>query len=190
MSLKELQEKIKNLKSDMINSDKFYSQFSDYVDAKKKLKIAEDHLYAVKRAHHGDWSKRSDELYKEMEELNTRLLDIKKSKDLVIPDNVEQWLRGHYHGVDWGWGLKIVWLSEDTRWAIITNKGGIAGQGTPMGSAGYYYARTEHWISPTFINIMGYNSDLMFHRVEGKLTKEIKQKMIDAIPELEKQLNN
>ena len=87
-------------------------------------------------------------------------------------------------GVDFGYGgIKIVWHSDDERFVIITNKGATAGQGTAMGTHGYHYAPTEHWLVDTKEG-NSFHTTTKYFPVEGRLTKEKKQQMIERIKEL------
>lgn len=125
-----------------------------------------------------------EDLNTERKCLESDLIALKEKNELVVPDHIKRWLLEYNQGVDWGYGgLKIRWISEDEKWCIITNGGGTAGTGTPMGSGGYYYAETKHFLGRTdrkggFTNRFG-------EVYGGKLTKEVKAKMIAMIPQFE-----
>ena len=108
-----------------------------------------------------------------------------------MSETVQKWFDKYIRGIDWGYKEpKIVWVSPDERFAIITAPGSTAGTGTAMGTGGYYYAASTHWLTDikeggTYggFRYQGVDSlkDMEF---EGRLTKEIKAKMIARAEEL------
>lgn len=118
--------------------------------------------------------------------LESDLKALKEKTEFKVPDHLQKWLKEYSQGVDWGHGgLKIRWISEDEKWCIITNGGGTAGQGTPMGTGGYYYAEASHFLGRTDYKGGFNNRHGEIHG--GKLTNEVKEKLIALIPALEKE---
>lgn len=118
--------------------------------------------------------------------LESDLRALKEKNELEVPDHLKKWLKEYSQGVDWGYGgLKIRWISDDEKWCIITNGGGTAGQGTPMGTGGYYYAEASHFLGRT--DYKGGFSNRHGEIRGGRLTNEVKKKLIALIPDLEKE---
>lgn len=121
--------------------------------------------------------------------------ELKKKKiegQIQLSERVEKWFRNYKSGIGWGYKEpKIVWISEDERYVIITNPGGTAGTGTAMGTGGYYYASSTHWLTET---IEGYTylgqsrgaagTAPKWLEFDGRLTKEKKAEMIAFAEEL------
>lgn len=133
----------------------------------------------------------------DIQALKKELKNKKEDNKLQISERVKRWFSNYKSGI--GWGYKeptIVWISEDERFVIITDPGGTAGTGTPMGSGGYYYASSTHWLTETIEGSTYLGRSTMTSKAapkwlehEGRLTKEVKQKMIDYSEELKKQNN-
>lgn len=141
------------------------------------------------REHEERWWKKNEakreELQSQVRLLKDELRAAKESNEIKIPDYIKAWLKEYHYGVDWGHGgLKIRWISEDEKWAIITNGGGTAGQGTAMGTGGYYYANCSHFLG--CIEHSG-SMDNRYAEIEGgRLTQERKAALIASIPEVER----
>lgn len=61
-----------------------------------------------------------------------------------------KWEKNIQNSMDWGYAEPcITHIMANGRFVILKVPGTIAGQGTPMGSGGYYYARTEHKLVDT-----------------------------------------
>jgi len=124
--------------------------------------------------------------------LKRALKEEKLKKELKIPDCLSSWLFEYKRGVDWGYGgLVIVWISDDGRYVIVTNKGTVTGTGTAMGSGGYYYAKAEHWAVDTkcMVTYHAHSSKIADLVVKGRLTKAKKQQLLDAIDEYKKNVS-
>jgi|ERR1700723_3547791 len=110
------------------------------------------------------------------------LIELQKERGIKISPEIEKWFYKWQSGVNFGYNdPKIVWISDDEKFVIITNKGGTAGQGTAMGTGGYYYSNTEHFLASTQHGSYLDNNHSMF-KIKGRLTKENKQKLIEYIP--------
>lgn len=153
-----------------------------------------------------------EEVQPQLQELNTKLENLleeqrelrKKKEPLKISNRLAKWLREYSRGVDWGYGGLLIReiLDPEERFVIITNPGSTAGQGTPMGTHGYYYSKTMHWVADTFVEGSSWgshqqnleikgkyilsNGRVMRKEVEGRLTKEKRQILLDAVEEYKK----
>lgn len=149
----------------------------DYLALIKEAKVIEE-----------KWQKKQesfrDDLETERRCLESDLKALKEKGKLKVPDHIKKWLKEYSDGVNWGYGgLNIRWISKDEKWAIITNNGGTAGTGTAMGTGGYYYAEANHFLGRITERGSMYNK---YAEVEGgRLTKEVKAKMLAAIPKIE-----
>lgn len=170
------------------------AQIDDIRDVRKhhpELVELEKNVYEIKQKHFEEsqsliscWNSDIDALKKELKRK-------KEENSIFLSENVEKWFRKYLGGVNFGYkSPKIVWISEDERYVIITSPGGTAGTGTAMGTGGYYYAPSSHWLTEiieggTYMgrSHRGINSPKWMEH-EGKLSKEIKQKMIDYTEEL------
>lgn len=174
---KAIKEKIKELEKSISDLRDYRKHIPKYCELEKKLADLKNRY----------WIKtypKLDKISDEISSLKEELREMKKSRELKISPRLEQWLKDYNRGVDFGYGgIKIAWFSKDERFVIITNKGGTAGQGTAMGAGGYHYSPTDHWVIDTKEGNSYHNTKQHF-RIEGRLTKEKKQEMIDRIKEL------
>jgi hypothetical protein len=174
------------------------AQISDIRDVRKhhpELVELEKKVYEIKQKHYEEsqslincWDSDIDALKKELKRK-------KEDNDIQLSERVEKWLRKYLSGVNFGYKEpRIVWISEDERYVIITSPGGTAGTGTVMGTGGYYYAASTHWLTETIegVEFMGNRAERApeWLEHEGRLTKEVKQNMIDYTKELRNTKNN
>jgi len=195
---KSIKDQISQTEKEIADLRDIRKNLPEYVALEKKLyKMREDYFDSV----HSSINAKEDDVRM----LKQQLKRIKAEKELELPERVQHWFDVYERGVNWGYGgIKVVWISDDGRWVIITNKGGTAGTGTAMGTGGYYYAASTHWLSDTHSE-PGYSSRIYlksreedkhgmnytsnkFGEFEGRLTKEKKQALIDLIPDLEKDI--
>jgi len=130
-------------------------------------------------------------------EIKAKQLELKQKKT-KYPE-IEKWLdRVYGGGVNWGYGgLKLRYVDPNNMFIIVTNKGTKAGQGTAMGTAGYYYATAENFVvfpqyGTYFRSEMPHGkhtSNQMFRIEGGKLTTENKNNLIKQAKEYCKQYN-
>lgn len=126
-----------------------------------------------------------DELQNQVYLLKDELRAAKEAREIEVPEHIQDWLKEYHRGVDWGYGgLKIRWISEDEKWAIITNGGTTAGTGTAMGVGAYYYANCSHFLG--CIEHSGGMENRYGEIDGGRLTQERKEALIARIPEIEK----
>jgi hypothetical protein len=181
---KEIKLDIEKIESDIDDIENYRKHIPGYEEMEKKLQALRYKYMEDIRNQVNVWKSDVDALKKEIK-------NIKLDKELVPSDKISLWFRNYKGGVHWGYGgLKIAWISDDERFVILTHKGGTAGQGTAMGTGGYYYAPSNHWIADTSIATghRGYGpSGNSFMETEGRLTKELKEKMIAHMEELRKE---
>lgn len=128
--------------------------------------------------------------------LKKKELQNKRPPEFII---MERWVKGKYSsGVNWGYGgISLKYIDPEFKYIIATSKGGTAGTGTAMGTGGYYYATAEHFVTfPQFgtwresrlPHYEGRSSNQMFSE-EGKLTNEVRNRMIEKAEAYCKQWN-
>lgn len=187
VTIKSLKEKLDELNR---RSKNITSEFPEIVEAVLAFDEARQHMYEVHRKYDKQIAARQKELMKEQFDINQQIKEIRKKREIDVPEEIYKWLHGDFAvGIDFGYGgasknLKIVWLSDDKKFAIVTNKGGEYWSGIGFQN----YGRASHWgvevfgdsyakISPNFIT----------SQIEGRLTKVLKQQLIDEINEYRKQ---
>ena len=184
---KELKKEIQSLGDELrelrgsLYKDKAYIKYSEMAD--KRLK------------------KLREKIEPEEEKLNEKLIKLRKeledkrlSGKLQLSEKLTQWLRQYMSGIDWGYkNPVVVWHSDDERFVILTHPGGTTGQGTVMGSGGYYYSPSDHTMIDTELdsggrlsseNKLGYK---IGNYVEGRLTKIKKQELFNMLEKYKKE---
>lgn len=190
----ELKKKIYDLKEEIEDIRNFRKHIRGYREMEEKLQNLRNEYFESIRD-------QVTALESDIRVYERQIKEAQQARALELPDNVRRWFSVYAKSMDFGYGgLKIVWVSENGRWIIITNKGGTAGTGTAMGTNAYYYAPVRHYLCDTYCDpslngrvhlksmgdndIHNYTSN-RFGEFTGKLTKEAKQKLIDMIPNLE-----
>lgn len=177
---KDIKQEIENLDNQIFQIKKYPSEI---IELEKKL-------YDMKNAHLDEVRPQVNVWKSDIEALKLELRKKKEENQIQLSERVEKWLSKYTSGVSFGYAEpKIVWISEDERFVIITSPGGTAGTGTAMGTGGYYYAASTHWLADTtnparYIGDGGKGNRWMEH--DGRLTKEVKEKMIAYTEELRK----
>ena len=170
---KEINQEIKNLENQIDDTRNLRKHRPEIVELERKIEAI--------RASYREETETSIACWKsDIEQLKKELKNKKEDNQIQLSEKVKKWFRNYLSGVSFGYkDPKIIWISPDERFVIITSPGGTAGTGTPMGTGGYYYAASTHWIT----EIVEGKSYLDFGEVkllehEGRLSKEIKEKMI------------
>lgn len=183
MSIKDNKQEIARLEAKIADLEDYKKHIPGWEERHAKL-VAERGNYFK------SIEKKREHLMDAIRECKNDIADAKKKNEIEIPDELKQWWRKYGSGVNFGYGgIRIVWISEDKKWVIITSKGGTAGTGTPMGTGGYYYAPSEHWLACTKLGEYMGRPQNYFGRIEGRLTKERKKELINQIPQFEKELS-
>lgn len=127
-------------------------------------------------------------LYSEKQKLEKELKERKLSKKIQLSVYLSDWLQQYMRGINWGYKLPLItWHSEDERFVILTHPGQTSGTGTVMGSMGYYYSPSDHILIDTKRDDRetsygkGKLGFKIGDRVEGRLTKEKKQMLLNQL---------
>ena len=175
MTIKELKNEIKRLEAeneDFRNYRKNIEGYAELEDKLYKMRNAYWKSSEEKRTQNGNW----------IREYKKEMLEKQKQNDIELSPELKDWYRNWGSGVDFGYnGTKIVWVSPKEDFVIITSKGGTAGQGTVMGTSGYYYSNTHHMLAYTKTRRRYTEGNSYDKNYDGRLTKELKQKMLDDI---------
>jgi hypothetical protein len=129
-------------------------------------------------------------LIKMRDEIRALKVEYKKptKKKGVIPQNLVNWLWKWKSGVDFGYyDPYIKWISPDEKYVIITTPGSTCGQGTVMGTGGYYYGSTSHYLVKVIEGAQWLdhkNSKIAEHN--GRLSKEKFNEWMKLLTEIEK----
>lgn len=183
-TLKAIQADIKTLETQLDDIKDIRKHCPELVKLEEQIqKIKEDYREEIK-AQVNCWES-------DIQQLNKELKNKKEDNKLQLSESVQKWFRKYISGIDWGYKQpRIVWISPDERFAIITSPGSIGGTGTAMGTGGYYYASSSHWLTDIKENGMYISNrrdgvaSIKELEVEGRLTKEMKAKMIARAEEL------
>ena len=166
MTKKEIKTKIDKIESEIRNIQSYNN-----IEGYKKLY---DQLYEMKN----DYNKK---IYPELQRMFAEAHDLKREYEkpakekLVVPKHIQDWFRSWRSGINFGYaGAFIKWISLDEKYVIITSPGGTSGQGTAMGSGGYYYSRTQHYLVKVIegARYLDRGEGGRISQFEGRLTKE------------------
>lgn len=176
--IKEIGEEIRNLRRAHWDDKEYIKLIEKANKIKEKLENKND--------------KKIDKLRNEQSKLMEELEDKKLSKRIQLSPYLLNWLKQYMQGVNWGYKNPfIVWHSDDERFVILTHPGQTSGQGTPMGAGGYYYSASDHSLIDTKLDSRGLHLNKLGYKigeyVEGRLTKEKKQILLDRLEEYKKQ---
>lgn len=138
---------------------------------------------------------KENEIYGKLAELRKELEKRRLSKKIQLSKYLEDWLYQYMSGIDWGYKKPfIAWHSEDERFVILTHPGQTVGQGTAMGAGGYHYSSSDHHLIDTKVDARGIRNTQHIKLgykigsyVEGRLTKEKKQILLDRLEEYKKE---
>jgi len=176
----------KDIKLEIENLEKQIDDIKDIRKQRPDIAILEDQVRAMKQSYMQEIESSVTCWRSDIQYLKKELENRKKDGEIYLNERISKWFRQYIGGIDWGYkDPKIVWISPDERFAIITSPGGTAGTGTAMGTGGYYYASSTHWLTEIKegyayfgrrTGVAGEASKWLEH--EGRLTKEVKEKMI------------
>jgi hypothetical protein len=184
-TIKQIDAEIKEAK-EQLSTKYWYKQDETYLKLIKELDEAKKKVREYEIEHYEEAYKNVSEVREIINELESEKQLKKLKNSIVIPPDVQDWFKQWGTGVDWGYGKpKIVWISPDYKYVIITIPGGTAGTGTAMGTGGYYYAPSSHLATETKgRHHSGYRDEVWkTSEIEGRLTNNIKQQLIDQINE-------
>lgn len=183
----ELKERINKIGEEIRNLHRAHYEDKEYM---KLIRKAEKLKEKIEKKN----EPKIQELYEERNKLRDELENKKLSKKIQLSSYLLGWLRQYMVGIDWGYKNPFVaWHSEDERFVILTHPGHTTGQGTAMGSGGYYYSPTDHYLIDTKISTDGLQGHKMGYKIgnyiEGRLTKAKKQELLDRLEEYKKEKN-
>jgi hypothetical protein len=127
-----------------------------------------------------------DKIDEEIETLRKELSKRKDDRLPIISKRLEDWLQGYTRGATFGpQGLKIKEILDDKeRFVLVYNPGHTywARRGE------FHYGSSSYWITDTFIQKqwLGNTTKIMGTEVEGRLTKEVKKKLLEVLEEYKK----
>lgn len=164
MTQKQIKEEILKLKQSI----------PDYNNDERYRKMWNE-LHAYRKEFEEKNFKKKSDILKAISEYEKELENIKKNKAIVLPKTIQVWFDVYKRSADFGYsGLKISWISPDEKYVIVSQGGTSYASGMSRN-----YGCAEHWISDlesdNWINSKKYPS------VEGRLTKEKKQYLIDEL---------
>ncbi len=181
---KDIKQDIDTLESQILDIKNVAKHCPEIIELETKARELRNSYWEEIRSQVSVWNSDIDALKKELK-------NKKEEKQIQISERVQKWLRHYLSGVSFGYNEpRISWISEDERFVIITSPGGTAGTGTPMGTGGYYYAASTHWIAETtndskYIDWSDKKRN-KYKEHEGRLTKDIKKQMIEFTENLRK----
>jgi len=181
---KDINQEIRNLENQIEDTHDIRKNRPEYVELEKKME-------KIRREYREETDSQIDVWRSDIQALKKELARKKEDNKIQLSERVQQWFKKYLGGVSFGYKEpKIVWISEDEKYVIITSPGGTAGTGTAMGTSGYYYASSTHWLTEiieggTYMGTShrGINSPKWFE-FDGRLTKEKKEEMIAFTEEL------
>lgn len=181
---------IKSIKAEIIRLETENSQLKNYRDAISGYVELENKLAAMRKEYIEGIAPILQQNNIWIREYAKYIIEIQKQKQIVLSPKVNQWFTNWKRGVHFGYeDPKIVWISENEEYVIIAIKGGTAGQGTAMGTGGYYYSKTQHYIASLKVQRTYLDSNY-YGQVNGRLTKEAKQKLIGLIEQLNQKIES
>lgn len=182
--LKPKEDTIKFWKDELAGAEK---KLEEIKSLPKEVQELFNKAYAARDKYYKSVKEKREQTDKYITYCEKRIEEIKTAKQLSIPSDVEKWFKKYISGVDWGYNdPKIIHVSSDNQFVIVRSSGGTAGTGTAMGTGGYYYAKTQHWIAK--VNGLNYidwgnsqKNEACVHY--GRLNKIYKELMLQYIDE-------
>lgn len=175
---KDINQEIKVLEAKIDDIQNIRKHSPELVELESKIRKIKDEYYEKNKVSISC-------LESDIQALKKELKNKKEGNGIILSERIKKWFREYQSGVQFGYkDPKIVWVSEDERFVIITSPGGIAGTGTAMGTGAYYYAASTHWLTEVIDGKKYRENASKWMEHEGRLTKEVKQKMIEYTHEL------
>ena len=145
----------------------------------------EQELNKYKNKFNKDNLKKKNSIFILIKDYENQLEELKIKNSLTIPESINKWFNDYKSGVDFGYkGIKIVWISDDNKWVIISQ----GGTTYISDRTGPKYGCSEHWLAKanggrwsdgnSFCSIDGRWTR---GSIEGRLTKEKKNNLINLI---------
>lgn len=174
---KAIKNEIDTLEADIANKKNYRKNCPKIVELEKEIQQLRQQYFEENQSTIDCWES-------DLEALKDELKKKKSEKALYIPEKLEKWFRKYKSGVSFGYGgIKIIWISPDERFVILTCPGATAGTGTAMGTGGYYYALSSHYLVDTLESDSHVGRNSYMKEVEGRLTKDAKKELIKLAEE-------
>jgi hypothetical protein len=181
---KDINQEIKAVEAQIEDIKNIRKHRPEYAELEKKME-------AIRRAYREETDSLVSCWESDIQALKKELKKKKEENKLQLSEDVQRWFRKYLGGVNFGYKEpKIVWISEDEKYVIITSPGSTAGTGTGMGTGAYYYAQSTHWLTEIFEGgtYLGSSRDSVksptWLEFDGRLTKEKKEEMITFVETL------
>lgn len=181
---KDINQEIKAIEVQIEDTKNIRKHRPEYAELEKKMEVIRAAYREATDSLISCW--KSD-----IQALKKELKNKKEENKLQLSGDVQRWFRKYLSGVSFGYKEpRIVWISEDEKYIIITSPGGTAGTGTAMGTGGYYYASSSHWLTEIVEggSYMGHTEKGIrspkWLEHEGRLTKDKKEEMIAFVETL------
>jgi hypothetical protein len=181
---KDINQEIKSIEAQIEDTKNIRKHRPEYAELENKMD-------AIRRAYREETDSLIYCWESDIQALKKELKRKKEDNKLQLSETVEKWFRKYLSGVNFGYkSPRIVWVSEDEKYAIITSPGSTAGTGTVMGTGAYYYAQSTHWLTEIFEGgtYLGHShggiTSKKWLEFDGRLTKEKKEEMIALVETL------
>ncbi len=181
---KDINQEIKAIEAQIEDTKNIRKHRPEYAELEKKME-------AIRRAYREETDSLISCWESDIQALKKELKKKKEENKLQLSEDVQRWFRKYLGGVNFGYKEpRIVWISEDEKYVIITSPGSTAGTGTAMGTGAYYYAQSTHWLTEIFEGgtYLGSTRDSVksptWLEFDGRLTKEKKEEMIAFVETL------
>lgn len=167
-------------------------------DIKNKIKELEDNLKQLNPSKDERlisfkklYNELYDEIYKELEPKREKIqkeidslqnqLKSKVKIRLEVPEELENWLKSISRGFENSNNWKLVWYSDNLKYVILSQPGHLGWAG--IGLSQHYYP-SEYKLMKVIeeVNHRSYYDDCIYS-VEGRLTKDKFQEILDTLPE-------
>ena len=194
MAIKDLHKEIQQLKTELRElrpSRYFESKYKEYAKLLDQVYTLQQKRQQFEDDHYDEYSEHLHTLQNKIQELESIKVAAQKESAIKIPQEIEYWFYTHYcSGTSFGYGsnrnnIKIVYLSPDKKYGIVTNKGSVGW----VGIGTFEYHKSSHWVIKINIDIKQSHLTRNNHygEIEGRLTKEKKQDMLNLIDQLRKE---
>ena len=148
MNKTQIKQKINQLKD--LKEDLLSMNVPEAMDIKKQIQEHQDMIVKLRV----EWQNKSDSqilsLKQEIQLLEKEYGELIEESKPQLTEALSKWEKNIQDSMNWGYSTPyITHIMANGRFVILKVPGTIAGQGTAMGSGGYYYARTEHKLADT-----------------------------------------
>lgn len=183
MNLVNLKKERERLVSERFNAKDLAHRDPSVVAARKKY---EEILSSVCKKLEGDMPQKIQEVEARIVELENNRRKKAEQASIKVPQSIQDIVASFYRGVDWGSKLKVIWVSPNERFFILTHPGHATwiGRGMSGYEPSYHYLMRVKGSSQQH----GYAlfTEMKVKEHEGRLDKGTKAEWISVALELEK----